>query len=101
MNPQIVERMAQWNVSPERARTLNPIVHDLTDMHTRVRGPCRTIRGSNHRDKKAIIGLSEFSIKLSAQIGHYMDREEIKVYPTDVFAQILFEKATYFRSCSF
>ena len=30
-----------------------------------------------------------------------MDGEETKVYPIDVFAQILFEKATYYQILSF
>jgi hypothetical protein len=38
---------------------------------------------------------------LSSQIGHYMDGEEIKVYPIDVFAQILFEKATQYQILHF
>ena len=46
---------------------------------------------------KRLIGLSELQHQLSAQIGHYLDGEEIKVYPIDVFAQILFEKATYYQ----
>jgi len=44
-----------------------------------------------------LIGLSELQHQLSAQIGHYMDGEEVKVYPVNVFAQILFEKATHYQ----
>jgi hypothetical protein len=50
---------------------------------------------------KRLIGLSELQHQLSAQIGHYMDGEEIKVYPIDVFAKILFEKATYYQILPF
>ena len=66
------------------------------DMHTRVRGRHPAIQGSGHGIKR-LIGLSELQHQLSAQIGHYMDGEEIKVYPIDVFAKILFEKATYYQ----
>jgi hypothetical protein len=43
-----------------------------------------------------LIGLSELQHQLSAQIGHYFDGEDIKVYPIDVLVQILFEKATHY-----
>ncbi len=46
---------------------------------------------------KMLIGLSELQHQLSQQIGHYLAREEIKVYPIDVFAQILFEKANQYQ----
>jgi len=50
---------------------------------------------------KMLIGLSELQHQLSQQIGHYLDGEEIKVYPIDVFAQILFEKATQYQILPF
>ncbi len=46
-------------------------------------------------------GLLQLQHQLSAQIGHYMDGEEIKVYPIDVFAQILFEKAIQYQILPF
>jgi hypothetical protein len=50
---------------------------------------------------KRLIGLSELQHQLSAQIGHYLDGEEIKVYPIDVFVEILFEKATHHQILPF
>jgi hypothetical protein len=52
-------------------------------------------------DVKRLIGLSELQHQLSAQIGHYLDGEEVKVYPVDVFAEILFEKATAYQVLPF
>ena len=56
---------------------------------------------ANATEKMRLIGLSELQHHLSSQIGHYTDGEEIKVYPIDVFAQILFEKATHYQILPF
>jgi hypothetical protein len=42
-----------------------------------------------------LLGISELQHQLSSQIGHYLDGEEVKLYPVDVFCRILFEKAAY------
>lgn len=97
------QMLSEWLAAmplPERARTLNSIAHCLT-ICTRefeaatepFKDPALVI--------KMLIGLSELQHQLSAQIGHYMDGEEIKVYPIDVFAKILFEKATNYRVLPF
>ena len=96
MNPQILSEWLQGMSLPERARTLNRIAHDLTICTREFEAAAKPFRDPTIVIKK-LIGLSELQHQLSAQIGHYMDREEIKVYPTDVFAQILFEKATYYQ----
>ena len=100
INPQMFGEWLAGMSLPERARTLNRIAHDLT-MCTRefeaatepFKDPAIVI--------KRLIGLSELQHHLSSQIGHYMDGEEIKVYPIDVFAQILFEKATQYQILHF
>jgi hypothetical protein len=100
LNPQILSEWLTGMSLPERARILNRISHDLT-ICTRefeaatepFKDPALVI--------KMLIGLSELQHQLSAQIGHYMDDEEVKVYPIDVFAKILFEKATHYQILPF
>lgn len=100
LNPQTLSEWLAGMSLAERARTLNSIAHSLT-ICTRefeaatepFKDPALVI--------KMLIGLSELQHQLSAQIGHYMDGEEVRVYPIDVFAKILFEKATHYRVLPF
>ena len=85
---------------PERARTLNRIAHDLTICTREFEAATQPFKNPAIVIKR-LIGLSELQHQLSAQIGHYLDGEEVKVYPMDVFAQILFEKATYYEILPF
>jgi hypothetical protein len=96
MNPQILSEWLAGIPLPERARTLNRIAHDLTICTREFEAATEPFKDPAIVIKK-LIGLSELQHQLSAQIGHYMDGEEIKVYPIDVFARILFEKATYYQ----
>ncbi len=100
INPQILGEWLAGMSLPERARTLNRIAYQLTicarDFEVAkqpFKDPAAVI--------KMLIGLSELQHQLTQQIGHYMDGEEIKVYPVDVFAKILFEKATNYRILPF
>jgi hypothetical protein len=70
-----------------------PCKHSAKDQlpATRMGTPLRLVKVGR------LIGLSELQHRLSAQIGHYMDGEKVKVYAIDVFAKILFEKATYYQ----
>lgn len=100
LTPQILSEWLTGMSLPERARILNRIAHDLT-ICTRefeavtepFKDPAIVI--------KMLIGLSELQHQLSAQMGHYMDGEEVKVYPMDVFAEILFEKARHYQILPF
>lgn len=91
LSPQVLSEWLAGMSLPERARILNRIAHDLTICP--FENPAIVI--------KMLIGLSELQHQLSAQIGHYMDGEEVKVYPIDVFAQILFQKATHYQILPF
>jgi hypothetical protein len=62
-------------------------------MHTRVRGPGYRHQEANRPQR---VAASPFLTDRP-----YMDGEEIKVYPIDVFAQILFEKATQYQILHF
>jgi hypothetical protein len=96
MNPRILgEWLARMSL-PERARTLNRIAYDLTICAREFEAATQPIKDPA-TVITMLIGLSELQHQLSQQIGHYMDGEEIKVYPIDVFAQILFEKATHYQ----
>ena len=100
LNPQILSEWLARMALPERARILNRIAYDLT-ICTRefeavtepFKNPALVI--------KMLIGLSELQHQLSGQIGHYMDGKELKVYPIDIFANILFEKATHYQILPF
>lgn len=96
LNPQILsEWLAKMSLS-QRARTLNRISHDLTICTREFEAATQPFKDPALVIKR-LIGLSELQHQLSAQIGHYLDGEEIKVYPIDVFVQILFEKADYYQ----
>ena len=100
LNPQILgEWLAKMSL-PERARTLNLIAHDLTICTREFEAATQPFKNPAAVIKR-LIGLSELQHQLSAQIGHYMDGEEVKVYPIDVFAQILFEKAAHYEVLPF
>jgi hypothetical protein len=95
MNPQILSEWLAGLSLQQRARTLNRIAHNLTICTREFEAPLKPFKDTAIVIKR-LIGLSELQHQLSAQIGHYMDGEEIKVYPADVFAKILFEKAAYY-----
>jgi len=100
LNPQMVGEWLAGMSLPERARTLNSIAHCLTICTREFEAATEPFKDPSIVIKK-LIGLSELQHQLSAQIGHYMDGEEIKVYPIDVFAKILFEKATTYQILPF
>jgi hypothetical protein len=85
---------------PERARTLIQMADELTICSREFEAAPQQFKDSAIVIKK-LIGLSQLQHQLSAQVGHYMDREEITVYPIDVIAKILFEKATYYQILPF
>jgi hypothetical protein len=100
LNPQILSDWLAGMSLPERARILNRIAHDLTICTREFEAATQPFEHPSIVIKM-LIGLSELQHQLSAQIGHYMDGEEVKVYPIDVFAKILFEKATHYQILPF
>jgi hypothetical protein len=100
LNPQVLSEWLTGMSLPERARSLNGIAHCLTICTREFEAATEPFKDPSIVIKK-LIGLSELQHQLSAQIGHYMDGEEIKVYPIDVFAKILFEKAAYYQILPF
>jgi hypothetical protein len=100
LNPQILSEWLAGMSLPERARALNRIAHSLTICTREFEAATQPFKDPGMVIKK-LIGLSELQHQLSAQIGHYMDGEAIKVYPIDVFAKILFEKAIYYEILPF
>jgi hypothetical protein len=100
VNPQILSEWLAGMSLPMRARTLNRIAHDLTICTREFEATTQPFKDPAIVIKR-LIGLSELQHQLSAQTGHYMDGEDVKVYPIDVFAQILFEKASYYQILPF
>ena len=99
LNPQ---KLSEWLAGmslPEGARALNRIAHYLTICTREFEAATQPFKDPSIVIKE-LIGLSELQLQLSAYIGLYLDAEEIKVDPMDVFAQILFEKATYYQIAS-
>jgi hypothetical protein len=100
VNPQM---LSEWLVGmslPERARAINRIAYNLTIGTREFEAAPQPFKDSALVIKR-LIGLSELQHQLAQQIGHYMDGEEVKVYPIDVFAQILFEKAAHYQILPF
>lgn len=83
----------------ERTRALDFIMYDLTIC---ARDFLRPEAGSEDKARviQKLLGFNELYHQLSQQIGHYLDGEEEKVYPVDVFSQILFDKATHYEILS-
>lgn len=100
INPRILGEWLAGMSLPERARTLNKIAYNLTICAREFEAATQPFKDPA-AVIKMLIGLSESQHQLSQQIGHYMDGEEIKVYPIDVFAKILFEKATQYQILPF
>lgn len=100
VNAQILSDWLSGMSLPERARILNRIAHDLTICTREFEAATEPFKDP-HLVIRMLIGLSELQHQFSAQIGHYMDGEEVKVYPIDVFAEILFEKATHYQTLPF
>lgn len=100
INPQILtEWLAEMSL-PERARAINRIAYNLTICTREFEAAPQPFKDPALVIKR-LIGLSELQHQLSQQIGHYMDGEEVKVYPIDVFAGILFEKAAHYQILPF
>ena len=100
LNPQTLSEWLAGLSLPERARALSGIAHCLTICTREFEAAKQPFKDPSIVIKR-LIGLSELQHQLSAQIGHYMNGEEIKVYPIDVFAQILFEKAIEYQTLPF
>jgi hypothetical protein len=100
INPQILGEWLAGMSLPERARNLNTISYRLTVCTREFEAATKPFKDPT-LVIKMLIGLSELQHQLSQQIGHYLDGEEIKVYPIDVFAQILFEKANQYQILPF
>jgi hypothetical protein len=86
------ETVTQWLNAlslAERAKSLNLVSFRLT-IHAREYGQPSTDQSSA---AKKLLGINELQHKLLSQAGHYLDGEEKKVYPVDVFSQILLETA--------
>jgi len=92
INPQIVGEWLAGTPLHERARAINRIAYNLTICAREFEAAPQPFKDPALVIKR-LIGLSELQHQLSQQIGHYMDGEEVKVYPVDVFAQILFESS--------
>ena len=71
----------------------------MYDLTICVRDFLRPESGSEDKSRivQKLLGFNELFHQLSQQIGHYLDGEEEKVYPVNVFSQILFDKATHYE----
>src|SRR5438128_1511626 len=96
LNPQILSEWLAGMSLPARARTLNRMAHSLTICTRDFKAATQPFKDPANVIKM-LIGINELQHQLSAQTGQYMDGEEIKVYPIDVFAEILFEKANFYQ----
>jgi hypothetical protein len=92
MNP---EALVQW-IGPlplaERAKALTLISSWLT-IYGRDYGVASVKDIGESSALKKLVGINELHHKLLSQTGNYLNGEERKVYPVDVFSRILFEVA--------
>jgi hypothetical protein len=71
---------------PARCKFLNLMSYHLTIA-------ARDISDDALEAKARLAAINEMQHTLIGQLGHYLDGEEVKVYPLDVFSKILFGKA--------
>jgi hypothetical protein len=89
MNPQ---SMSEWLVTlalPERVKALNLVSYKLTLY-------ARDCQGQDSVAKKKLLGINELQHKLVSQIGHYLNNDESRAYPVDVFSSALFQTGQYY-----
>jgi hypothetical protein len=79
-----------------RARKLAKLGHNLTICARELQSTTSTSVDSPTTIKK-LVGFSELHHQLTAQIGHYLDGEGLRLYPEAVFSQILFDVAAQYE----
>jgi hypothetical protein len=79
----------------DRAQKLNRVSHNLTICAREFQLP--PFAEDSRSAVKRLLGINELQHKISAQIGHYLHGEAIKVYPVEVFSEILFEIAAQYE----
>jgi hypothetical protein len=95
------EFLTSWLTSlsvAKRGRILNQVAYELTisARHWYVPGAeATTPEGANK-----LPGLNELQHQLLAQAGHYLDNEEVKVYPLDVFSKVVLQMAAHYGIAS-
>lgn len=93
MNAESLSRRLEGLPLHERAKLLNLIAYQLTVQVRRFyRFPPHSAPNPPPNGEK-LAGVNELQHQLISQIGHYLQGEEEKVYPVDVFSRILFEVA--------
>ena len=91
------EFLTNWLTSlpvARRGRVLNQVAYELTISARRWYVPgaeATTPEGVNK-----LLGLNELQHQLLAQAGHYLDNEDSKVYPLDVFSKIVLQMAAHY-----
>jgi hypothetical protein len=92
MNP---EALVQW-LSPlplaERARALTLVGSWLT-IYARDYGVASVKDIGESSALRKLVGINELHHKLLSQVGTYLNGDEGKAYPVDVFSRILFQVA--------
>jgi len=92
--------LAEWLTGlsmAERAKALNLLSYMLTVYAREYNLPSAD---SGPATVRKLIGMNELHHKISSQIGHYLDGDESKAYPVDVFGQILLETAGHYDIAS-
>ncbi len=91
------ELLSQWLVglpSAARAKALVRVGFELT-IYAREYGAASHETKDDSLGRK-LIGINELQHKLLSQAGLYSDGEENKVYPANVFSQVLFQTAAQY-----
>lgn len=79
----------------ERARFLIGIGFELT-IYAREYGVVDSNSENNSANHKRLIGTNELQHKLLSQAALYLDGERDKIYPADVFSEIVFQTAEHY-----
>ena len=80
----------------ERARFLIRIASELT-IYAREYGATSAGAENSSSRLKKLTGFNELQHKILGQASLYLDGEREKVYPVDVFTQIVFQAAEYYE----
>jgi hypothetical protein len=95
MTPPLLTEFLIKLAPAERARKLTKLGHNLT-ICARELESTKSLSVDSATTIRKLVGFSELHHQLTAQIGHYLDGEETRLYPEAVFSQILFDVAVQY-----
>lgn len=99
MNPAVLSQYLDSLPLQKRARFLIRVAFELT-VYAREYGVPSADQEKNNANLKRLCGANELQHNILSQAGLYLDGETQKVYPVDVFSEIIFQTAGHYGIAS-